>query len=101
MPRTILTTAGKGGEEPEFLSLKYYSVIQRGEQEEYVVKILSEERLPEESLERLFGPGSVKWVYTHEVRIPPFGTVRTHNLNCTVEDTCSYTDDYFPSYQTR
>lgn len=69
VPRTILTTVGKDGDEPEFLSLKYYSVIQRGEQKEYVVKILSEEKLPEESLERLFGPESVKWVYTHEVRV--------------------------------
>jgi hypothetical protein len=103
VPRTILTAVGKDGEGPEFLSLKYYSVIQRGEQKEYVVKILSEEKLPEESLERLFGPEAVKWVYTHEVRtlVPPFGTARTHNLNCTAKDSCPYADDYIPSYQTR
>ena len=103
IPRTILTTVGKGGEEPEFLSLKYYSVIQRGEQKEYVVKILSKEKLPGESLERLFGPESVKWVYTHEVRTPnsPSGTGRTHGLNRTVENTRSHADDHFPSYQTR
>ncbi|KAF9786021.1 Prenylcysteine lyase-domain-containing protein [Thelephora terrestris] len=69
-PRTIFTTATNDGEEPEFLSLKYYSAIQRGQQEEYVVKILSKEQLPEESLERLFGPDSVKWVYTHEWKTP-------------------------------
>jgi len=34
------------------------------------VKILSEEKLPEESLERLFGPEAVKWVYTHERKTP-------------------------------
>jgi len=70
VPRTILTTVGKDREEPEFLSLKYYSVIQRGEREEYVVKILSKKKLPEESLERLFGPESVKWVHTHEWKTP-------------------------------
>jgi len=68
-PRTILTTFGKG-EEPEFLSLKYHSVIRHDEEEEYVVKILSEEKLSEESLERLFGAESVKWVHTHEWKTP-------------------------------
>jgi len=102
-PRTILTTVGKDGEEPEFLSLKYYSIIQRGGQEEYVVKILSKEKLSEESLERLFGPESVKWVHTHEVCLPrlPFWLARTQNFNCTVEDSCSYTNDNFPSHQAR
>ncbi|KAF9650736.1 hypothetical protein BDM02DRAFT_1305567 [Thelephora ganbajun] len=70
VPRTILTTIGKDGEEPGFLSLKYYNVIQRGGQEEYVVKILSKEKLPKESLERLFGPESVRWVHTHEWKTP-------------------------------
>ena len=75
VPRTILTTTRKDGEEPEFLSLRYHSIIRPGEHEEYVVKILSEEKLSDESLERLFGPESVKWVHTHEVRHPhlPFG----------------------------
>jgi len=102
VPRTILTTIGKGGEGPEFLSLKYYSVIQRGGQEEYVVKILSEKKLPEESLERLFGPESVKWVYIHEVRPPLFLFLsRAHDSNCTVEGTCTYADYDFPSHQAR
>ena len=99
-PRTILTTVGKDGAEPEFLSLKYYSIIQRGGQDEYVVKILSKENLPEESLERLFGPESVKWVHTHEVCLLrlPFLPARTQIFNCTVEDSCSYANDNFPSY---
>jgi len=102
-PRTILTTTGKDGEEPEFLSLKYHSLIRRDEQEEYVVKILSREKLPEGSLERLFGEESVKWAHTHEVRLPrpPFLSARTHDLNRTVENSCSYTNDNFPSYQAR
>jgi len=69
-PRTILTTEGKDGEEPEFLSLKYYSVIQRGGQEEYVVKILSEEKLSEETVEKLFGPEAVRWVHVHGWKTP-------------------------------
>jgi hypothetical protein len=102
-PRTILTTVGKGGEEPEFLSLKYYSVIQRGDQEEYVVKILSQEKLSEESLEQLFGPESVKWIYTHEVCVIdfPFGAARAHSFNHVVEDPCPFADNDFSSYQTR
>ena len=71
-PRTILTTEGKEEKEPEFLSLKYYSVIQRGGQEEYVVKLLSEEKLSDETLESLFGPEAVKWVHVHEVCVPYF-----------------------------
>lgn len=80
VPRTILTATGKDGGEPEFLSLKYYSVIKREEREEYVVKVLSKEKLSEESLEQIFGPESVKWVHVHEVRIPrwPFGLARSH-----------------------
>ena len=71
-PRTILTTVRKDGEEPEFLSLKYHSIIRANGNDEYVVKILSEEKLPDETFERLFGPDSVKWVRTHEVRLPRF-----------------------------
>lgn len=103
-PRTILTTVGKDGEEPEFLSFKYYSVIQRGGQEEYVVKILSKEKLPDESIERLFGPETVKWVYVHEVCLLClffFGSARTHDSNCTVGNTRPYANDDFPSYQAR
>ena len=102
-PRTILTTVGKDGEEPEFLSLKYYSVIQRGGKEEYVVKILSKEKLPDESIERLFGPGTVRWVYVHEVCLLSslFWLIRTHGSDCTVENTRPYADDNFPSYQAR
>jgi len=102
-PRTILTTVGKDGEEPEFLSLKYYSVIQRGGQEEYVVKILSKEKLPDESIERLFGPGTVRWVYVHEVCLPSFllWLIRTHGSDCIVENTRPYANDNFPSYQAR
>lgn len=69
-PRTIYTTIGKDGNEPEFFWLKYTSVIKHGEQDEYVVKIFSEEKLPEESLERLFGPDSVKWARTREWKTP-------------------------------
>ena len=100
-PRTILTTATGGGGEPEFLSLKYHSIIRANGNDEYVVKILSEERLPDETLERLFGPESVKWVRTHEVRILslPFGSAKTHNSDRTVEDPCSYADDHLPPYQ--
>jgi prenylcysteine oxidase/farnesylcysteine lyase len=101
-PRTILTTVGKDGKEPEFLSLKYHSTIRHGEHEEYVVKILSKERLPDESLERLFGQESVKWVHTHEV-CPPrlsLGSPRIHS-NHTVEDSCSYAYDNFSSHQAR
>ena len=104
VPRTILTTVGKDGEEPEFLSLRYSSVIRRGGQEEYVVKILSKEKLPDESLERLFGPESVKWVHTHEVRLPRFSFCVLRNSQFstgTVEDTRSYANDNFPSYQAR
>lgn len=81
-PRTILTTEGKDEEEPEFLSLKYYSVIQRGGQEEYVVKILSEEKLSDETLERLFGSEGVKWAHVHEVRVPHFflGSMRVDDF---------------------
>ena len=102
-PRTILTTVGKDGEEPEFLSLKYYSVIQRGGQEEYVVKILSKEKLPDESIERLFGPETVKWVYVHEVCLLRFlfDSARTHDSNYTVENTRPYANDNFPSYHAR
>jgi len=68
--RTILTTVREGGEEPEFLSLKYHSIIRANGNEEYVVKILSEEKLSGETLERLFGPESVKWIRTHEWKTP-------------------------------
>ena len=102
-PRTILTTIGKDGEEPEFLSLKYHSIVRPGEHEEYIVKILSNERLPDESLERLFGEESVKWAHVHEVRLPhlPFGPGKTHKPIRTVEDPRSFANDNFPSYQAR
>ena len=70
-PRTILTTVRKDGKEPEFLSLKYHSIIRANGNDEYVVKIVSEEKLADETLERLFGPESVKWVRIHEVCLPP------------------------------
>lgn len=80
-PRTILTTLRKDGEEPEFLSLKYHSIIRANGGDEYVVKIVSEEKLPHETLERLFGPDSVKWVHTHEVCLPRLSSksARTDN----------------------
>ena len=102
-PRTILTTAGKDGEEPEFLSLKYHSTIQHDGQKEYIVRILSEEKLSDETFERLFGPEAVKWVHVHEVCLPrfPLGSARTHDSNHAVENTRSDANDNFPSYQAR
>jgi len=103
-PLTILTTVRKDGEEPEFLSLKYHSIIRANGNDEYVVKIVSEEKLAEETLERLFGPESVKWVRIHEVCLPPrlhLYSARAHNFNRTVEDPCPYPDDHFPPDQAR
>lgn len=102
-PRTILTTVGRDGEEPEFLSLKYYSIIHRGELEEFVVKILSKEKLSDESLERLFGPESVRWVHVHEVRLPRLliGSERSHSSNYIAEVSCSYANHDFPPHHAR
>ncbi len=66
VPGMMLTTDEKkrqGGKGPEFNSISYHG---KAGENEWAVKIFSEERVSDEWLERMF-PGSVTWVFRKEV----------------------------------
>lgn len=66
IPQSVLTTSS-GTTEPEFNSLTYHERIQRpGQAPEYIVKIFSKARLDDKWLERVFGAGTVGWVFRKE-----------------------------------
>ncbi|KOS15169.1 prenylcysteine oxidase precursor [Malassezia pachydermatis] len=67
MPHTILTTTAPDGTEPEFLSMSYLRQLNHATYKGktwnklFVVKILSQKELEDDTLARLFGPSSVLW----------------------------------------
>jgi len=77
IPRVIFTTwdAVRHGDvntpQPEFNALNYIDKIRTLEidgVDEWVVKIFSSERIPDEWLENMFGTGQVGWVLRKEVK---------------------------------
>lgn len=77
IPRVIFTTwdAVRHGDvntpQPEFNALNYIDKIRTLEidgVDEWVVKIFSSERIPDEWLENMFGTGQVGWVFRKEVK---------------------------------
>ncbi|KAG9126281.1 hypothetical protein FRC07_004092, partial [Ceratobasidium sp. 392] len=65
VPQSILTTSA-GGVEPEFSSLTYHETIQHNGQSKRIVKIFSKARVEDNWLEKVFGAGTVDWVFRKE-----------------------------------
>ncbi|KAG9104026.1 hypothetical protein FRC06_006106 [Ceratobasidium sp. 370] len=65
VPQTILTTSS-GSVEPEFNSLTYHETVRHKGQSKRIVKIFSKAQLDDAWLEKVFGAGTVDWVFRKE-----------------------------------
>jgi prenylcysteine oxidase/farnesylcysteine lyase len=65
VPQTILTTSS-GPVKPEFNSVSYHETIKHHGKTERIVKIFSMTQVDDAWLEKLFGAGTVGWVYRKE-----------------------------------
>ncbi|KAG8960131.1 hypothetical protein FRC03_007029 [Tulasnella sp. 419] len=72
---TVLTTTDgfrKGGSLPDFNSIGQYGTVQRNGRTEYIYKTFSLERRSDAWLEKLYGKGTLGWIYRKEWDAYPY-----------------------------